>query len=158
MPYLELSEFWNSILGFEADFSREIVISNARERTKTSDAYKEAMVDVLSQVPRILTPDGVLVLLYNAREADEWEAFRDVCGGKGSTRASGLRYLGVFPCRYSARSVVQDNRKGSLKHDLALVFCKAASLLCNGHFLQKLETIPDWSSEIPGHLRRRGLA
>ena len=47
MPYLELSEFWNSILGFEADFSREIVISNAKERDKTSDAYKESMMDVL---------------------------------------------------------------------------------------------------------------
>lgn len=153
MPYLELGELWNSILGLEADFSREIVISNARERAKTSDAYKESMMDVLSQVPRVLSPDGVLVLLYNARESDEWEAFRDVCSGTSNPGTSGLRYLGVFPCHYSARSVVQDNRKGSLKHDLALVFCKAASLLSNGHFLRRLETIPDWSSEIPGHFR-----
>ena len=156
MPYLELSEFWNSILGFEADFSREIVISNARERAKTSDAYKESMVDVLSHISRILTPDGVLVLLYNASESDEWEAFRDACSSRDNAGASGLRYLGVFPCRYSAHSVVQDNRKGSLKHDLALVFCKAVSLLPNGYFLRKLETIPGWSCEIPEHLRRRG--
>jgi adenine-specific DNA methylase len=89
MPYLELSEFWNSILGFEADFSREIVISNAKERAKTSGAYKESMKDVLSQVPRILSSDGVLVLIYNASESDEWEAFRDVCGSKSNTGTSG---------------------------------------------------------------------
>ena len=86
MPYLELSEFWNSILGFEADFSREIVISNAKERAKTSGAYKESMMEFLSQVPRILSSNGVLVLLYNARESDEWEAFRAICGSNGNAR------------------------------------------------------------------------
>src|SRR5260221_7713936 len=41
-------------------------------------------------------------------------------------------YLGIFPCNYSARSVVQDNRKGSLPNDLALVFCKASTLSADG--------------------------
>jgi hypothetical protein len=94
-----------------------------------------------------------MVLMFNAREADEWEAFREVCVGKTNGGASGLRYLVVFPCRYSARSVVQDNREGGLKHDLALVFCMAASLASDDHFLAKLENIPDWSSELPLHFR-----
>ena len=157
MPYLELSELWNSILGVDVDFSQEIVISNAKERGKTSDSYRESMMEFLSQVPRVLRPDGVLVLLYNAREAEEWEAFRAVCEGSSDGDMSGLRYLGIFPCNYSARSVVQDNRKGSLPNDLALVFCKASSLSSDGHFLRKLERIPDWSAELPEHLRCKGL-
>ncbi len=158
MPYLELSELWNSILGVDVDFSQEIVISNAKERGKTSDSYRESMMEFLSQVPRVLSPDGVLVLLYNSSEAEEWEAFRAVCEGGANGDASGLHYLGIFPCNYSARSVVQDNRKGSLPNDLALVFCKSASFSSNGHFLRKLERIPDWSAELPKHLRCKGPA
>jgi len=36
IPYLELSELWNSILGIEPNFDSEIVISNAKERAKTA--------------------------------------------------------------------------------------------------------------------------
>lgn len=157
MPYLELSELWNSILGMDVDFSQEIVISNAKERGKTSDSYRASMTEFLSQVPRVLNPEGVLVLLYNSREADEWEAFRAVCEGGAGGNVSGLRYLGIFPCNYSAGSVVQDNRKGSLPNDLALVFCKGGSLASDGHFLGKLERIPDWSAELPEYLRCKGL-
>ncbi len=34
VPYLELSELWNSLLGYSVDFEREIVVSNAKERQK----------------------------------------------------------------------------------------------------------------------------
>ena len=153
MPYLELSELWNSILGLDPDFSREIVISNAKERDKTSDAYRVAMMEFLAHVPRVLKSNGVLVLMFNASKAEEWEAFRAICGGGANGGAFGLRYLGVFPCQYSARSVVQDNRKGSLRNDFALVFCKADRLTSDGDFLRKLESIPDWSSELPEHLQ-----
>ena len=56
MPYLELSELWNSILGVDVDFSQEIVISNAKERGKTSDSYRESMMEFLSQVPASSKP------------------------------------------------------------------------------------------------------
>lgn len=157
MPYLELSELWNSILGFDVDFAHELVISNAKERDKTSKSYRDSMIAFLSQVPRILKPDGVIVLLYNASEAEEWEAFRTVCERRSNGRVSGLRYLGIFPCNYSARSVVQDNRRGSLPNDLALVFCRASSLSSDRHFIRKLASIPEWSSELPEHLRCKGL-
>ena len=34
IPYLELSEIWNVILGEEPPFEAEIVVSNAKERSK----------------------------------------------------------------------------------------------------------------------------
>lgn len=153
MPYLELSELWNSILGFEADFSREIVVSNAKERGKTQGVYKKSMTEFLSQVPRVLSSDGILVLLFNASKEDEWEVFRAVCEEKANSNSVGLRFLGSFPCYYSARSVVQDNRRGSLKNDFALVFCRGDSLSSHDHSIRKLETIPAWSSKLSELLR-----
>jgi len=149
MPYLELSEFWNSILGFSADFQREIVISNARERGKTPGCYSDSLAEFLAHVPRVLRPSGVLVLLFNSRHKDEWSAFREVsdCGRSNPTAA--LKYLGYFPCNYSAGSVVQDNRKGGLKQDVALVFSKMDAPLADGQAIRRLQTIPQWSSGLP---------
>ena len=36
IPYLELSEIWNVILGEEPPFEAEIVVSNAKDRSKKS--------------------------------------------------------------------------------------------------------------------------
>lgn len=152
MPYLELSEFWNSILGVSSDFDQEIVISNAKERDKTSSAYAEAIAEFLTHVPRVLRPDGLLALLYNARQADEWRAFQPLCTSPSSGN-QGLSYLGYFPCNYSAGSVVQDNRKGSLKSDMVLVFAKPESAASNGHFADILSRIPSWSSHLPQPLK-----
>ena len=151
MPYLELSEFWNSILGFDADFDREIVLSNAKERSKTSESFRQAMVDFLGHVPRVLKGGGVFVLLFNAREREEWTCLRAICERRNGVNGS-LDYLGFFPCNYSARSVVQDNRKGSLKSDLALVFAKAQSPLNSQRIANVVAGIPQWSSELPCHL------
>lgn len=99
MPYLELSEFWNSILRYSADFGREIVISNAKERKKTPTVYRESMTEFLQHVPRVLRPTGVFVLLFNSRDKDNWSAFRAACSSSDTNkRTASLKYLGYFPC------------------------------------------------------------
>jgi adenine-specific DNA methylase len=156
IPYLELSEFWNSILGASVDFEREIVISNAKERNKTPDAYRAAMLEFLGRVQRVLSPSGILVVLFNSREEREWDAFRAACGRRQTGDRGLLQYLGHFPCRYSAGSVVQDNRKGSLKHDLALVFVRSDLGLSNHAGLSRLRRIAGWSCELPCKLGPMG--
>lgn len=141
VPYLELSELWNSILGFELQFDQEIVISNAKERDKTPDIYSHAMNDFFAKLPRVMRDDAFLVLLYNARQAERWTFVSKIID-----EPDGLKYFGKFPCNYSAGSVVQDNRKGGLKTDIAMVFGKP-----NADFrrLRELENIPNWSKDAP---------
>ena len=67
IPYLELSEMWNSIIGANADFGAEVVVSNARERRKNAAFYDLDMRNVFREVGRVLQPDGHLALLFNAR-------------------------------------------------------------------------------------------
>lgn len=140
VPYLELSELWNSILGFESHFSSEIVISNAKERGKTSDVYNQAMNDFFGILSGVMRDDAFLVLLYNARQAAHWRFVSQIID------KSGLKYFGMFPCNYSAGSVVQDNRKGGLKNDIALVFGKPDA---DSRRLCQLANIPNWSKGTP---------
>ena len=44
-------------------------------------------------------------------------------------RDNRLYYIGQFPCNYSARSVVQDNRKGGLRNDIALVLSNSSIII-----------------------------
>ena len=141
IPYLELSELWNSILGVRANFESEIVVSNAKEREKTQDAYNRAMCEVVRRLSRVMRNDAFFLLLYNSRQKAHWSFISQI-----TDKALGLKYLGKFPCNYSAGSVVQDNRKGGLKGDFALVFGKPES---DALKLQRLSTIPNWSTEMP---------
>ncbi|MBN1362628.1 MAG: hypothetical protein JW993_18670 [Sedimentisphaerales bacterium] len=149
VPYLELSEFWNSLLGVEPDFSAEIVISNARERSKSVKSYIEAMRGFLRDVTRVIHPEGFLVVLFNSRKKKEWDIFRPWFDAPHSEDKEPLRYVGHFPCTYSAGSVVQDNRKGGLKSDHALVFDRIDKPSSNERHLSILSRIPGWSSQPP---------
>jgi hypothetical protein len=147
IPYLELSELWNSMLGIEPDFEREIVVSNAKERKKTDGKYVSDLSQLISELPRVLSPRGFFVLLFNAREAEDWSVFRKSLKGKDS-----LTYIGHFPCVYSAGSVVQDNRDGSLKHDYAMIFANTSCAADNTRIKDLLSTVPGWSNNMPPHL------
>ena len=141
IPYLELSELWNSILGADVDFASEIVISNAKERGKTLKDYNHAMKKVISRASQIMQENAYLALLYNARRDTHWTFVSQIM--KGSNE---LEYLGKFPCNYSASSVVQDNRRGGLKDDLILVFGKSK---VDSSKIQRLAAISNWSTDEP---------
>ncbi|GAP94596.1 DNA methyltransferase [Leptolyngbya sp. NIES-2104] len=140
IPYLELSEMWNSILNEEVYFEREIVISNAKERNKKKDEYIRQMKLLISQSDRILTNDGMFLMYFNARDKQSWR-FLEVLES-----SSDLKFVGTFPMEYSANSVVQDNRKGGLKTDCVLVFAKKEASI---KFQQKLNKISGWSTSLP---------
>ena len=141
IPYLELSELWNAILGTRVGFESEIVVSNARERGKTQDIYNRNMSEIVSALSHTLRDDGIFLLLYNARQNERWEFVSQIIEG-----ADGLKYFGKFPCNYSAGSVVQDNRKGGLREDVVLVFGKSG---VDVNKLKRLSDIPNWSPAMP---------
>jgi hypothetical protein len=140
IPYLELSELWNVILGENSEFESEIVVSNAKERGKTKNEYNNSMRQFLEVASRKLKTDGHLILFFNARTESSWQFF-DVFNKTAS--AAGMVFNGCFPLVYSAGSVVQDNRAGALQNDFGLVFSRSSSIN------QCLLDIPDWSATMP---------
>ena len=143
IPYLELSELWNAILGKDSNFADEIVVSNARERGKTRLEYNQRIRTLLYEVDRVLVAGGTLALLFNARDADSWN---------GLIRAQpdiALQYYGCFPMTYSANSVVQNNRAGAMKSDYVLIYRKPGVAGRNTPFESHVHTIPGWSEDFP---------
>lgn len=137
IPYLELSEFWNSLLQYGAtDFENEVVISNASEREKKPAAYSKDMVDFMKTSARLLKPNGFLCILFNCRENGDWDFLRD---------PTGLKFIGRFDLKYSAGSIVQDNRKGALKTDFALIYSPSQ----HSTPPTALEALPGWSKDFP---------
>lgn len=140
IPYLELSEMWNVILGEEPPFEAEIVVSNAKERSKTKSHYNEAMTKFLEVTSRKLRESGFLVLFFNARTESSWKFLNSFCT---SANTAGMAYCGCFPLVYSAASVVQDNRDGALRTDYGLVFSRSAAVG------RSLADIPGWMFTLP---------
>lgn len=143
IPYLELSEMWNSFLGYDVDFEREIVVSNAKERHKSKSMYNKEMTEFLMEASRVLKKRGYIALYFNARDEESWLYLKCI---EGSSDA--LKFVGCFPLLYSATSVIQDNRKGSMKNDYVILYQKNY----DGRECQLPEAffnIPGWSSRFP---------
>ncbi len=114
IPYLEMSEFWNAILGSPpSHFKDEIVISNARDRKKSKASYLEDMSSFFAESRRVLAPQGALVLMFNTRDP---KLFSNLI------RSTELECVGHLPLHYSTGSLVQDSRSGALKKDHILIF------------------------------------
>lgn len=140
IPYLELSELWNVILGEEPSFEAEIVVSNAKERCKKLPGYNLAMLKFLEITSRKLRESGCLVLFFNARTEASWKFVNSF---SANANTAGMAYCGCFPLVYSASSVVQDNREGALRTDYGLVFSRSASVG------RSLADIPGWMFNLP---------
>lgn len=150
VPYLELSEYWNSILGVTPSFEKEVVVSNAKERHLDARAYSAGLGDCLAEMARVLSPRGYLVVFFNSRKRDTWAALRGALNG--TNNSAPLRYLGCFPCTYSVGSVVQDARKGALKHDIAIVCERVTERASSNQDHHALAKFPGWSIERPSSL------
>jgi len=141
IPYLELSEMWNTILGYQVDFDNEIVVSNARGRHKGKDSYNQDMYNLLVKLECKMCAGGIIALIFNARDADSWRYIKEF-----SDTSSTMSFRGCFDIAYSANSVVQDNRKGGMKHDYVILFEKRGA---TGDSWQKITSIPGWSDSFP---------
>jgi hypothetical protein len=140
IPYLELSEMWNAVIDKESCYQKEIVVSNAKGRNKTPKQYQEALNDFFFSAIDRLSEGAYLVLFFNSRHDDEWLSIREFTDNPKMT------LLGCFPLEYSATSVVQDNRAGSMKNDYILVYVKGKA---SERIDLLLKTIPNWQSGLP---------
>lgn len=143
IPYLELSEMWNSVLGFYSNYKDELVVSNARERCKNIHAYHKKLSNVFYECARVLENNGLLAVMFNSRSDHHWNSLYEL------ERASELKYIGCYPMEYSAGSVVQDNRKGGLKTDFVLVYGKNITPLHTKYINNIFSPINEWSTHYP---------
>ncbi len=143
IPYLELSEIWNAILGRTSHFEKELIVSNATARRQTFEHYAEQMKQVFQLAGQALAPTGRLAIMFNSRSVLEWEALL------AATQAGQFDFCGCFPMAYSAGSVVQDSRSGALKQDYVLVFAPARNVNLRAEIRRQLGNLPGWSDYIP---------
>jgi hypothetical protein len=143
VPYLELSEMWNSILGQVAEFENEIVVSNAKERGKSKAVYNSEMTEFFVQTARVLKKNGHVALFFNARDEESWEYLKCI-----EATSQSFKFMGCFPMVYSATSVVQDNRKGAMKSDYVLIYTKSTSEV-PAAIPPAISGIPGWSDHFP---------
>lgn len=143
IPYLELSEIWNAILGREPRLEDELVISNARERGKDITVYAAQLRAIFGALASALKKDGIVAVLFNSRSNEEWSTLL------GALEYSGLIYRGRVPMVYSAKSVIQDNRDGALEHDYVVLFSRDTSGTTPGKIQQLAAVLPQWSPARP---------
>ena len=144
MPYLELSELWNAILGEEAPFEDEIVVSNARERRKGKDNYTKEMGEFFTDAIDILKDGGVMAIMFNASDSESWEYLREL-----HKKSDSIKFRGCFPMTYSARSVIQDTRSGAMKYDYVLIYEKCTPSYTGPSRWEKLSELDGWLSSLP---------
>jgi DNA modification methylase len=111
IPYLELSALWAAWLRLELDFENEIVVSDAKERNKDVNNYKELLYKSFKEMHRVLKDGKFVSIIFNNLDDETWLSFLDI------VTSSGFEIVEVSPMYYSAGSVVQNTRKGGLMSD-----------------------------------------
>ena len=143
IPYLELSEMWNGIIGLESKYEDELVVSNAKERGKDIRAYKKKFMSIFNECSRILEKNGILAFMFNTRSTHYWDSLRKL------ETTSDLIYLGCYPMAYSAGSILQDNRKGGLKTDFMLLYGKSMSKEDRTRIVDTFKITGGWTTKHP---------
>ncbi len=143
IPYLELSEMWNGIIGLDSNYEEELVVSDAKGRGKDILAYKKKLGSIFHQCARVLEKNGVLAFMFNTRSKHYWNSLREL------ETTSGLIYLGCYPVAYSAGSILQDNRKGGLKTDFVLLYGKTMGEAYRIQIIDTFGMINGWTPQHP---------
>jgi DNA modification methylase len=136
IPYLELSEMWNTFLNYSPKLDKEFIYSNSITRKKTLNTYLNKFEIIFKEILRVLKNNGIFILIFNTKEQLVWDFIKKLIDNNK------VNYLGKFSADYSANSVVQDNRRGALLNDWCLVISK-------GKFSNNkiLETLPSWTKQ-----------
>jgi DNA modification methylase len=121
IPYLELSALWASWLRLDLDFKNEIVVSDAKERNKDINNYKELLYKSFKELHRVLRDEKFASIIFNNLDDETWLSFLDI------VISTGFEIVEVSPMYYSAGSVVQDTRKGGLMSDFVFTCRKRKS-------------------------------
>ena len=119
IPYLELSQMWNSWLKNKVNYKNEIIISNAKSRNKNIENYLKLLEDTVSEMVRVLKPNKRLTFIFNTHSERTWQEIFDF------TKKIGLKIDDISTMNYSRNSVVQEHKENGLRFDFVLTFKKS---------------------------------
>ncbi len=137
IPYLELSMLWNSWLQTKVNYRDEIVVSEAKERNKNIAQYNYLMAETLKECYRVLKPEKYISLMFNSLDDKTWISLLS------SFDEIGFKLTKIETLKYSANSVVQDNRKNGLQTDFIITYQK----MVNGNLSKEKLKIVDLEYE-----------
>lgn len=121
IPYLELSQMWNSWLQNKVKYKNEIIISNAKNRNKDVSNYLKLLEKTMIEMVRVLKPNRYLTLMFNTHSERTWKEILEF------TKNIGLKIYDISTLNYSHNSVVQEHKEGGLRFDFVLTFKKVKS-------------------------------
>lgn len=121
IPYLELSQMWNSWLKNKVNYKNEIIISNAKNRGKNISDYLELLEKTMFEITRVLKPNRYFSLIFNSHDEKTWNEILKYA------KKIGLRINDISTMNYSHNSVVQEHKEGGLRFDFVLTFKKSKS-------------------------------
>ncbi|MCJ7447193.1 MAG: hypothetical protein MUO72_05855 [Bacteroidales bacterium] len=132
IPYLELSQLWNSWLGNDVNYEDEIIISTSKDRKKTTLEYNNQLNLVFSEIYRVLKPNHNFTLLFNSLDDNTWINIVT------TLNSIGFKLFKIETLGYSSTSVVQNNRDTGLKTDFILTYKKETVPLSEIYLLNGL--------------------
>jgi len=121
IPYLELSQMWNSWLNNKVNYKNEIIISTAKQRNKDITNYMKLLEKSMIEMVRVLKPNHCISFIFNTHSERTWREIFDF------TKKIGLKIHDISTMDYSRTSVVQEHKEGGLRFDFVLTFKKSKS-------------------------------
>ena len=116
IPYAEVNFINEAWLGRYTDRTDEIIVSNSQGKTTTE--YKDLLTQALTEVNRILKPDGKATLVFHSSSADVWSALQHAY----TTAGFGVEHANVL--NKTQGSFKQVTTTGAVKGDPVLLLAK----------------------------------
>ncbi|WP_342777401.1 DNA cytosine methyltransferase [Litorilituus lipolyticus] len=119
IAYLGLSHLWNSWLGFEPDYSNEIIIDSFR--SKKIDSFEEGMNGVFRELNRVLKKGKYISFSFHNRDLKVWKAIVE------PLLRNGFQLVNVVMQPQAVSSGTQGiNKNNTLKGDFIYNFMKVS--------------------------------
>lgn len=77
IAYLALSQFWNSWISADVDYSKEMIIDPYRNKGYMD--YSEKAMETYSELYRVLKPGHYMSFTFNNRDLNVWKAILEAC-------------------------------------------------------------------------------
>ncbi len=116
IPYAEVNFINEAWLGRYTDRTDEIIVSNSQGKTTTE--YEELLTQALTEVNRILKPNGRATLVFHSSTADVWSALQNAYTAAGF----GVEHASVL--NKTQGSFKQVTTNGAVKGDPVLLLAK----------------------------------
>jgi adenine-specific DNA methylase len=110
---------WNHWLNEKVNYEDELVISEAANRKKDINNYRDILGKTVKQLVRVLKPNKYLTFIFHTHDYRAWDELL------GILKKSGLKIYDISTMNYSHHSLVQHHKEGGLKYDFVLTFRKA---------------------------------